>query len=320
MRGRAFCKEAEPPRATAFINPTYLVHFGNVVALAALSQSDMLYLRCLLAVSTTCGISYNLLQPKPLIPPAIWGCAFLSLHAYMIVMLLREREQLKLSSEEELVYEKAFLPYGFTPRQFRSLLESSQPRWCSWGAGDYVRRKGDDMAEVHYLVEGEAEVLSSTDDLLHKIKPGKGGWLGEFFDPNAAIDHWDAPRKLPISYRCTSERCQTLALDRSAMHRSVKGSPQMEQAAVRAAVSDVWGKLHRVVPDMRRSAYRSMLEVALVDGGLDAAERKMLAEYRQRHKIGDDVHQDVLRDVGWTTEEFAAGRKGSARRATWFRQ
>lgn len=290
-------------------NPSYFVHFGNVVALAALSQTDILHLRSLLVISTACGISYNLLQPRPLLPPALWGAAFLSLHLYMIAMLLRERQHLSLSKDAEEVYEKAFLPYGFTHRQFLDILEDLQPRWCDWRSGCFVVRRGSDMDDLHYLVEGEVDTISCTDDSIHKIRSGKGGWLGEFFDPNMKEGYWEQPHKWPVSWKCIVERCRTVAFPRKALHDKLKDNPRFAQAATKAAISDLWGKFHQTIRDLRPSTYRYMLQVALSDGTLNASEKKLLEEFKERHGISLDLHKELLEELGWTEDEFAVGHK-----------
>lgn len=277
----------------------------------ALSQTDMLNLRCMLLVSSFCGIGYNLLQPKPLIAPATWGCAFLSIHIYMIIVLLRERKEETLSKEEEEVYASAFSPYGFTCRQFLDLLEGATPRWCTFSRGDRIVRLGDEMAELHYIFQGEGELVSTTNDRLHPISPGKGGWIGEFFDPNIASDYWDKPHPWRCECRCMTEQCQTLAFPRKDLDSLLRSNPRLKEAATRAAVSDVWGKLFDTIGDMRRSAYKSMLQVALADGVVDVEERSMLEDFRRRHKISNEEEATFLEELGWNREEFVGGRRRS---------
>jgi len=53
------------------------------------SSQDMLYLRSLMIGASTCGIVFNLLQPKPLFVPAGWGVFFIVGHAVQIYILLQ---------------------------------------------------------------------------------------------------------------------------------------------------------------------------------------------------------------------------------------
>ena len=320
--GRQFSTPTPPPTCTAtpwpwsFLKPVYFVHAGNLLILAAINQSDMLNLRVLSVVASGCGITYNLLQPQPLVAPAVWGGFFVCCHLYYIQKLLREREDLTMCPEQEKVYCSTFMRYGFTPRHFLDLLEQARPRWRDFKAGEYIQRRGDPMREVHYVVEGEVDILSSTDDLHTKIRPGKGGWLGEFFDPNAPANHWDEDQShsLPVSYQCAAAACRTMALPRKALHKAIKENPRVEQAAARAEIGDLWGKLHRAPAQARRRTYQAMLQVALSDGKLDDSERSMLEAFRARHGVADEEHVAFLAETGWTPEEFASGGRAVAKR------
>mmetsp|Transcript_18971 Transcript_18971/g.44198 ORF Transcript_18971/g.44198 Transcript_18971/m.44198 type:complete len:364 (+) Transcript_18971:81-1172(+) len=307
------------PVGKAWCNPAYIVHIGNVVALAAVSQSDMLYLRCLLVVSTCCGMAYNLLQATPLWAPAAWGIVFLSMHLRQIVMLLRENEKLVLSAEEEQLYEKAFMTFGFSPRSFKDLLTEVRARWCTWDKNTYVQKMGDPMEELNYLVEGDVMLISCSNDPMHTVSGGKGGWLGELFDPHQKEDYWEQPHNWLISFQCISEQCRTVAFNRRALHEAFKSSTKMEQAATRAQVSDLWGKLHASLPSHRRNAYEGMLQVAVSDGNLDESERRMLEAFRKRHGITNEEHEAFLDKLGWTVEDFHNGRQASAKASRWYR-
>eukprot|EP00929_Paragymnodinium_shiwhaense_P102243 TRINITY_DN65430_c0_g1_i1.p1 TRINITY_DN65430_c0_g1~~TRINITY_DN65430_c0_g1_i1.p1 ORF type:complete len:370 (-),score=25.86 TRINITY_DN65430_c0_g1_i1:98-1207(-) len=290
--------------------PNYLVHFGNVVMLAGLSQTDMLSLRCMLVVSSSCGIAFNMLQPKPLIVPACWGLAFLSMHLYMIAMLLRERQQLVLLEEEEEVYQKAFLPYGFLRQHFVDIIAMTKPRHCTTAEGDFVVKRGDEASELHYLYEGKVEI-GDAGDKLHKIVPGPGAWLGGFFDPARNDEYWQKPHYWPVSFKCIADRCRTMAFPRREVDEALRSNPRLLEFASRAAVIDARTKLQTTRRDMQRNAYKVMLEVALVDGVLDAYERIMLEEYQKRYNISEKTFRKYLAEFDWTEEEYRAGRHRS---------
>ena len=231
----------------------YIVHFGNFVVLVSINQTDMLNLRCLALVSTSCSIAFNLLQPTPLITPACWGAFFIACHLYQLSVLLRERQETTLSRREELAYEQAFLRYGFTPRQFVDIVERSSGRWPTFARGEYVHRSGEAMDEIHCLLDGAVEQVSTTGEAFATLHAGKGGWLGEFFDPNQDASYWERPHRFPISYRCVSEGgCATLALARRALHETITTNPRLHAAATRAEVADLWGKIHQDMPELRQ--------------------------------------------------------------------
>merc|ERR1719492_70866 len=161
-------------------------------------------------MASFCGIGFNMLQPRPLIAPACWGVFFICCHVFQISILWRERRHISLSEDEELAYESAFLRYGFTPRQFIDVINSCQVRFKSFSTDATIHRKGDDMETIDCLLEGEVQIISTTGDPMGKTKPGKGGWLGEFFDPNMDPTYWDKPHNYRISYNCISEGgCRT---------------------------------------------------------------------------------------------------------------
>lgn len=279
--------------------------------LAGLTQTDMLNLRSLLIISSTCGIAYNLTQPKPLYAPACWGIAFLSIHFYMIATLLRERQELSLTHDEEEIYSRSFSRYGFTRQQFMDVLQVATPRWCNFSRGEFIYRRGGDFDELPYLVEGEVEIISATGDPMKRVRPGKGSWLGEFFSPNLPADYWDKSQSHHwcVSCKCTAETCRIMLVPRRKLYEVLSSNPRLKEAATAAAVGDVWGKYIDTICDMRRIAYQSLIDVALADGVLHPTERDMLAQYKQRHKISDEDHLAILKKTGWTAEEFQAGRK-----------
>ena len=59
------------------INCNYIIHFGNAWAVVALGMQEMLHLRACMVMASTCGVAFNLLQPKPLWAPAGWAVFFI---------------------------------------------------------------------------------------------------------------------------------------------------------------------------------------------------------------------------------------------------
>eukprot|EP00930_Biecheleria_cincta_P075342 TRINITY_DN62508_c0_g1_i1.p1 TRINITY_DN62508_c0_g1~~TRINITY_DN62508_c0_g1_i1.p1 ORF type:complete len:344 (+),score=41.85 TRINITY_DN62508_c0_g1_i1:89-1120(+) len=287
----------------------YFVHVGNVILLLAINQTDMLSMRLMMVTASGLGMAYNLLQPKPLFAPALWGCGFLASHFYNIYLLLKEKQKMTLSTDQEHVYESAFMRFGFTPRQFLDLLEQAYGQWNSFSENALISKQGDPLREVHYLMEGECVLISTTGDDMFKIQPGKGGWIGEFFDPNSKPEVWEKERFRPISCKCITSQCRTLSMDMKKVDEIVKASPRLTEFATRVEVSDLWGKLHRAQPEHRRQTYQAMIAVAVSDGFLEDHEIKLAEEFRARHKLTDDDHSRALEKVGWTQKDWDARRK-----------
>jgi len=314
----------------------YFVHAGNIIVLIAINQTDMMNLRCFSVVATCLGIGYNLLQPKPLLAPAAWGVFFIACHLYRILGLLRERRHLTLHEAQEEAYGLVFKEHGFTRRQFLDVLEAASGRWHTFAEGEYVHRKGDERPRIHCILDGEVTMISVTNDAMAKYHPGKGGWLGEFYDPcleknsaksstgdgasqlswqctHKAAD-WSAERPcMPCrtlsgtypTLRCErKDGCKTLSFLRSSLRDALKANPRIELAATKAEVQDLWGKVCQAVPESRRRTYYAMLEMATISGKIDHNQMELLNQFRVRHNISDAEHAGYLEKLGWTVQRF----------------
>ncbi|CAJ1357701.1 unnamed protein product [Effrenium voratum] len=293
----------------------YFVHFGNCLVLLAINQTDMLQLRMLSVTASLFGMAYNLLQPTPLLAPAAWGGFFICCHLYYIVQLLRERAGITLDPDHEAAYEMAFMPFGFTPRQFLDLCQVADAQIQDLSCGGYFARKGEPMDKINYLMEGEVMLISHTEDKMANISAGQGSWLGEFFDPAMAKDYWEKPRNHLVSFKCISRRCRSLGLQRRSLQEAIAASPRLTEAATKGQIKDLWGKLHGSHREHRRNTYCAMLELALADGKVDPTEVALLENWKSRHGIPEEDHQIKLAELGWTPEEFANGRRSATRRA-----
>jgi len=83
----------------------------------------------------------------------------------------------------------------------------------------------------------------------------------------------------------------------------------MKAAATNAEVSDLWGKLHKQLPNQRRVTYKGMLQVAMADNFVDPSERKLCEQWRVRHKIKRVEHDAIIAELGWTPSEYKLGTK-----------
>lgn len=291
----------------------YFIHVGNCIVLLAINQKDMLQLRSLSVTASCCGIAYNLLQPTPLWAPAAWGAFFISCHLYYITQLLRDRVGITLDPDHEAAYEMAFMPHGFTPRQFLKVFEACSGRIEEAFCGTYICRQGETKKWVHYLMEGEAMLIDNAEDKVVNILPGKGSWLGEFFDPAEPDDYWETPRSHRVSFKCIAKRCRLLTLEIRPLHNAILESG-LAEAATRAEISDLWGKLRGSHHEHRRNTYSAMLELAVADGKVDPKEVELLDKWKTRHGIPEDDHKVKLAELGWTTEEFTIGQRDPNRR------
>ena len=151
----------------------------------------------------------NLLQPTPLWTPVYWGAFFASMHAVQICAIPRDNSEVTLSEREHTLYEQAFLPHGFTPRQFLRIMECGS--FVTLTPGDACAKQGEPVKALHCITscsqnatvemqqestapDGDQKLrrLDSTDGVLSRVQPanlGGGLWVGEVWDPGKP-EHW----------------------------------------------------------------------------------------------------------------------------------
>eukprot|EP00466_Bigelowiella_natans_P006452 jgi/Bigna1/135160/aug1.28_g9868 len=291
----------------------FFVHVGNALALFGATQTDVLSLRMFMISATACGITFNLLQPKPLFAPACWGVFFLAVHGYQILKLLQERRVVQLTQKEEDLYNKAFMQFKFTPRLFLDVLNKSDARWRSFPEGGVIQARGEPMPAVHYLLSGNVSVFNGTNGHVVDLEPGSGAWLGEFYDPNydLKVVHEINEEASPVTYKCASKNCRTVRFCRATLQKFISGNPRLANAAVRAEVDDLWAKIRTSRSQQPKQTYKAMLNVAVSDGRIDPQERCMLRAFGKRQGITVTEHEAMLASVGWTPKEFEKGYKSA---------
>lgn len=84
------------------------LHLANVVYLASFLGRDMLHLRVLTCAGLVLGIAFFSCQPTPLYGPTAWHLIFLGINGVQILRLVRDRRQMALSDEQELLGDAAF--------------------------------------------------------------------------------------------------------------------------------------------------------------------------------------------------------------------
>ena len=84
------------------------LHLANVIYLASYLVRDILYLRLLTCLGLALGIVFFSCRSSPLYGPTAWHLLFLIINGYQIRRLVRDRRQMALSVEQELLGEAAF--------------------------------------------------------------------------------------------------------------------------------------------------------------------------------------------------------------------
>ena len=116
------------------------VNLGAVCSLASFSMSDIFLLRLFAMVGQVCGIVYVQTREPPLWNPT-WQAIFLVINLYQTSKLLESYGEVRLSAEQQDVYEKLFLQHGPTPRQFSKLCGSA--RWSDVGRDHVLVEEGE---------------------------------------------------------------------------------------------------------------------------------------------------------------------------------
>eukprot|EP01083_Nonionella_stella_P038283 104174_1 len=279
-----------------FLEPRYVVHFGNILAVCAMMQSEMLYLRCFMIGASICGITFNLLQPVPLIIPAYWGLFFVLGHSIQIYFLIRDKLPVSMSDDLQQVYEQAFSPYGFTARQYLDLCEFADYSFIRFKKGEYISTEGSNMPYLHWLLKGKVVINKKTlgdfGVMDSEVGDDSTRWLGEFFDPNRDKSYWDPQKqhKWIVSHQCVSE-CHLLRLDRKKLDVFLNRNDSFKEKASKVMVKDLWNKIrnaHAQRQSYIMGTYRGMLNVAALTNDhseLSHQIQNYLEKYANSHTI-----------------------------------
>eukprot|EP00656_Telonema_subtile_P055990 TRINITY_DN8844_c0_g1_i2.p1 TRINITY_DN8844_c0_g1~~TRINITY_DN8844_c0_g1_i2.p1 ORF type:complete len:351 (+),score=44.65 TRINITY_DN8844_c0_g1_i2:236-1288(+) len=290
-----------------------MVHVGNMLAMCAMGMSEMLYLRSFMIGATLCSIGFNLVQPKPLFVPAGWGCLFVIGHGVQIALLLRESVEVTLGPEEHNFYEHAFLPYGFTPREFQRLLEEADCRWMDMPKGTMLCEQGGDVTHIWFLLSGKVSIMKD-ETVVNTIKPhstvdarvGRTGWIGHFADSGVHESKADCHGVWDHSVRC-KEPVRVVQINRDKMVQLCQSSDAMRRSSSRASLHDVLDKLQHSRQVSAKETYVCMVHTALVDEVITLREKRLLQEYRSVRKLKPALHSFALESAGWTEEQFDRG-------------
>src|SRR5215472_10387507 len=139
-----------------------LVHFSNVLMLAAYSVRDILWLRWFAVAAALTNIPYFLLQQKKLWPPVIWALVFTAINLYQILRIYLERRPVIFSDEEQSLYNLGFS--SLRPREFISLLMAGE--WKTAAPGDSIVVQGNPVASICIPISGNLTVRKDGRDVM----------------------------------------------------------------------------------------------------------------------------------------------------------
>jgi len=132
----------------------FLVDLANVTYLVSYSVRDVLLLRVFAVIGGVLLIPYYYLQPTPLMAPVYWGLAFIALNLFWVVKLLLERRPVKLTEEEQRLYQLVFRT--LTPREMLKLLRLA--KWEDKAVGETLKTEGETYDRLCLIVSGRASI------------------------------------------------------------------------------------------------------------------------------------------------------------------
>ncbi|MBV8104703.1 MAG: hypothetical protein JO223_08780 [Hyphomicrobiales bacterium] len=132
-----------------------LVTVSNLLFLAAFSVRDVLALRALSIASYCVIMPYYYFQGDPLWPPFFWGMTFIVINGFRVALLILDRRPVVLNEREAELCRLAF--NGADKREFLKLAVLAKWRECE--PGEFILRKGQNIAEAIVLISGQVDAL-----------------------------------------------------------------------------------------------------------------------------------------------------------------
>lgn len=133
-------------------------------ALTAISfyLRDILLLRLLAIASGLIGIVFNILIPNgPIWLVVFWLAVFIFINAQRVLVLLWERRDLKLTEEEQELFETVFR--SFSPYEFLKVMRVA--KWVEYKAAEVVTTEGKPVDSLHLIYHGAVSIRKEGSDI-----------------------------------------------------------------------------------------------------------------------------------------------------------
>ncbi len=155
---------------------SYLHVIGNIAfILVALSfmVKDMLWLRALSIMASTCSIFYNSnVAATPLWVPISWNMFFMSLNVYHIVNIIRGNRSIHLNEKEKELFSLAFS--NLSLMEFSKLMKIAN--WKVIAPEVTIIEENQPMTELLMIYNGDVEVIVASKK-VNELKDGQ--YVGE---------------------------------------------------------------------------------------------------------------------------------------------
>lgn len=307
--------------ALARRNAGTIYNFGMLSSCACFVATDILHLRLLSVLGTSCAIFFNWNRAPPW-NAVYWGVAFVTINLTQIALLIRERRRKPPNfTEEELqVFTQHFWRHELTTQGYVEVL--SLGAWRDFQPGEALMTQ--DQSTPHIILIHQGNVVCTVrgehgdETEVDRLQGGTAhSWVGELGylnEEGLTKPQREALNDLPrTTCRAVSGPVRALVFEKAALRNLVSDRPEIGLALNAALGSCVVGKLRRkLVKDEsdRAEHYREVLAAVVCDGIVHPAEKRMLREYRESHGIGQQAHTRELERLGWSEVEWYDGVQG----------
>lgn len=137
---------------------TLIGHLSFIAVAASLLIRDILWLRAVSILASILAIIFNyFVEAGPIWLVIGWSMVFIAINAFNIFVLLREKQGVRFTPEEQEMYDTVF--QGFSPVEFMKLLRIGQ--WTEIDAEQTMIEQGQKVEQIQFIYNGQAEVLSN---------------------------------------------------------------------------------------------------------------------------------------------------------------
>lgn len=149
-----------------------LIHVANILYFFSYAVRSIFWLRLLTVVAASLLIPYFYFQAEPLVEAICWNLLFISLNLFQMAWLVWERRPIRLTADQERLYELVF--HSLSPREMLKLLHLAH--WKDARPGAVLIEQDTEIDELLLLYEGAVEI---SNDGMRLADVGEGEFLGE---------------------------------------------------------------------------------------------------------------------------------------------
>jgi len=296
---------------------TVMMNFGAITSLSGFMMSDVIYLRALSIVGSSCSLTYNITRVPKQLNAVTWCLVFIAVNVFKIVQVLMEREEIHFSVEEADFFHKNFESFGVEPKVFKNLMESLGS-WQMCKPGDIIVPDGKPLDRVIILVNGRGTAHNVNGEALYSYSSTENG---KIVGATGLVDRTILGRAYPNTV-IAAEPTRILAFDTKKLSKFLESNDNSVKAAfLNMVYIDLIGSLrrNRNVGEQEKGMgmalhdLKTSLQQACADGVIHSTERRLIRKMVEKHGIDESQFNALLgsTEIGWTKEEWKDGAKQS---------